>query len=74
MWRSWPNFGAEDQWLVEAWEEALADPQRSPESLLARAGELREQGEPLDRFSGREALLLLAEKHEEAAAVRLQAR
>jgi hypothetical protein len=68
--RPWPDLREEDRWLVDAIEERFATSHRSFEELRARACELREQAEQSDIRGVRETTVALAERYEEAAALR----
>lgn len=69
--RPWPELRAEDQWLIEAMEERLANTQQSADRLRARARELRRQAEQSDIRGLRDAGFALAARFEQAASRRL---
>jgi hypothetical protein len=67
----WPNVPEEQRWAIEAMEERLAKTSRPPEALAARARELRDEAETSEIKGQRDAALAMADRYDEAAALRL---
>jgi hypothetical protein len=66
----WPNVPEEQRWAIEAMEERLANTNRPPEALAARARELRDEAETSEIKGERDAASALAGHYEGAAAGR----
>jgi hypothetical protein len=71
--RAWPELQDRDRWLADAMERRLRNSTQSAEQLRARARDLRAEAEQTDLAGIREATLALAERYEQAAALRLSA-
>lgn len=67
----WPNILDKHRWSIELMEELLEQTEQPPRELLARAEELRAQAAQTDIEGYRDAALALADRYEQAAAVRL---
>lgn len=68
--RPWPDVSEEDRWLIELMDERFQKTGKSPEQLQARAKELRAEAAQTDIEGVRAAALALADRCEQAAAVR----
>ena len=68
--QSWPELPDKHRWVVELMKERLEQTALAPGELSARAAELRVQAEQTDIEGYREASLALADRYEQAAAVR----
>jgi hypothetical protein len=71
--RPWPELPEEDRWLTEVMDRRLQDSTQSAEELQGRACELRAQAEQSEFKGARDAALALADRYEQAAAIRLSA-
>jgi hypothetical protein len=71
--RPWPPLREEDRWLAELMDERLRETTQSVEDLRTRARELRSQAEQSEMKGARDAALALADRYEQAAALRLTA-
>jgi len=69
--RPWPEVADGDQWLITLMEQLLDESSQSPEQLNARAGELRDEAARTEIDGYRSAALALADRYEQAAAVRV---
>lgn len=67
----WPGIPDKHRWAIELMEELLERTERPAKELSARAEELRAQAEQTDIDGYRDAALALADRYEQAAAVRL---
>lgn len=66
----WPDIPEEQRWALELMEERLKQTSQRPQELVSRAKELRAQAAETDVKGFRDAALALAERYEQAAAVR----
>jgi hypothetical protein len=71
--RPWPALLYEDRWLADAMERRIRESTQSAEQLRSRARDLRAEADQSDVKGIRDATLALAERYEQAAAVRLSA-
>jgi hypothetical protein len=69
--RPWPDIPDKHLWVLELMEERLKQTTQSARELSARADELRAQTAQTDIEGYRDAALALADRYEQAAAVRL---
>jgi hypothetical protein len=67
----WPDIPDEQRWSIKLMEELLEQTEQPPRELSARAEELRAQAARTDIAGYRDAALALADRYEQAAAVRL---
>jgi hypothetical protein len=67
----WPEIPGEHRWSIELMEELLEQTELPSRELSARAEELRTQAAQTDIAGYRDAALALADRYEQAAAVRL---
>ena len=72
--RPWPAVNDEDHWLIDGFEQRLAEDDRSPDELRERARELRDQAFATDVKGVQDASLAMAERYEAAAEAHLSAR
>lgn len=68
--RPWPEFPEEMRWILDSYDELIADGNGTPAEKIERAAELRARAAGLGPVSGKDALLAIAERYEEAAAAR----
>jgi len=68
--RPWPALNERARWLPEAIERELRESTQSAEELRVHARELRAEAEQTDLKGMRDAALALADRCEQAAAVR----
>lgn len=71
--RPWPTLPDEDRWLAELMDQRLRETTQSAKDLRARAAELRAQADQSELKGVRDAALALADRYEQAAALRLTA-
>lgn len=64
--RQWPEFPEEQRWILDSYDELIADSTRTPAQKIERAAELRARAAELGPFSGRDPLLAIAERYEAA--------
>ena len=69
--RPWPEMADADQWLIALMEQLLDETSQSPEQLHARARELRDEAARTEIDGYRTAALALADRYEQAAALRV---
>lgn len=72
--RTKPVLPEEERWALELMDERLRNPWQTPERLLERARELRDEAGETEIAGTRDAALLLAERYEQAAAQRVGSR